>query len=415
MRLDRKAKRANSNSSSIIDYWYVLMILGILLLVISIVFGCLLSKSIGWNTFDFVATPAFTGDVSIAVSTTVTVKSTIVPTSVISADIPSSTETPVLTATPIFAMPSTPTPLLTFFEGPIEYGTSAGSRHLYAYRLGTGPSARAIIGGIHGGYEWNTVQLVSDTLKYLQENTSVIPSNVTLYVIPCANPDGYAAGTDPVVGRMNDNLVDLNRNWDYNWQITATHGTRPVYAGKEPFSEPETAFLRDFILSKDTQAVVFYHSAMGVIFSGVGITQSATFQLAEMLSDATQYPHNTEGIYGQITTGDAIDWLSIQGIAGAEIELTSHALVSEEEWQRNLQGIQAFLDWTIPIRSANTETDDQYPEVFITYTVKAGDSLGDIVLEYGVDLELLMRVNEITDPHLIYPGQILKIPLLPDQ
>jgi len=48
-----------------------------------------------------------------------------------------------------------------FFEGPMVYGTSYGGRALTVYRVGNGPSARAIVGGIHGGYEWNTVDLVS--------------------------------------------------------------------------------------------------------------------------------------------------------------------------------------------------------------------------------------------------------------
>ena len=117
-----------------------------------------------------------------------------------------------------------------------------------------------IAAGVHGGYEWNTVVLVSETLKHLQANPNLIPQNVTLYVIPCANPDGYAAGTDRDVARMNGNGVDLNRNWDYQWQVTATHGTRPVNAGTGPFSEPETAALRDLILGNGVEAAIFYHS-----------------------------------------------------------------------------------------------------------------------------------------------------------
>jgi len=234
---------------------------------------------------------------------------------------------------------ATPRP---FFEGPFTYGASFGGRPLLAYRFGTGPSVHAIIGGIHGGYEWNTVVLVSETLEYLQENPALVPDEVTLYAIPCANPDGYAAGTDLEHGRVNGNGIDLNRNWDYHWQPTATHGTRPVDAGAYAFSEPETAALRDLILEQDVEAAIFYHSAMARVFYGAERDLSATYELAEVVSEATGYPI-AAGVPGQITTGDAIDWMSAQGLAGVEVELTTHEGI---EWERNLQGLLAFLNWT---------------------------------------------------------------------
>jgi hypothetical protein len=304
-----------------------------------------------------------------------------------------------LTNTPVPPTPTaTPLPLP---EGSFTYGLSFGGRELWAYRLGTGPSARAIVGGIHGGYEWNTVVLVSETLKYLQENPDSIPAEITLYIVPCANPDGYAAGTDPIVARMNGNGVDLNRNWDYHWQMTATHGTRPVFAGTEPFSEPETRALRDLIEEQGVEAAIFYHSALGKIFSGADRTQSATFELAEMMSKVTGYPHALEGIPGQITTGDAIDYLSTKGIAAIEIELTTH---ESTDWEQNLQGVLAFLNWTIPARSR-----------YICHVVQPGDALSAIALQYGVEVEDIIRVNEeILDKDHIPVGYELLIPVLAD-
>ncbi|MBN1976265.1 MAG: hypothetical protein JW918_02590, partial [Anaerolineae bacterium] len=154
--------------------------------------------------------------VSPAVSATA---SPLVPTQVLApaTGVPDVTLTGAPADTPV---PPTTTPQ-PFFEGPFTYGQSFNGHPLLAYRLGTGPSARAIVGGIHGGYEWNTVDLVSRTLEYLQENPSLVPDGVTLYIIPCANPDGYYLSHD-LAGRPNGNGVDLNRNWDYKWQPTAT-------------------------------------------------------------------------------------------------------------------------------------------------------------------------------------------------
>ncbi|HLF27957.1 MAG TPA: M14 family metallopeptidase [Anaerolineae bacterium] len=225
---------------------------------------------------------------------------------------------------------------------PIVYGQSFTGQLLIAYRLGAGPSARALIGGLHGGYEWNTTALVSKTLDHLLAAPELIPPELTLYVIPLANPDGAAAGADAVVGRMNGNGVDLNRNWDYQWQMTATHGTRPVFAGPHPFSEPETTALRDFILKRDIRAVIFYHSAGAVVFSGAGADTSTTVELAQFMAEQTGYRYAPEGVPGQITTGDAIDWLTTQGITAIEIELTTH---QDLDWEPNLKAVLAFLKW----------------------------------------------------------------------
>lgn len=230
-------------------------------------------------------------------------------------------------------------------EWQIVYGYSVENRPLVAYRLGDGPVARALIGGIHGGYEWNTTALMSHTLETLAAQRDQIPPELTIYVIPLANPDGAAAGMDRVGGRMNANGVDLNRNWDYRWQMTATHGTWPVFAGARAFSEPETAFLRDFIIERDIEAVIFYHSAAGEVYSGAGVDTSATVALAKLIAAQTGYLYAPYGVLGQITTGDAIDWLTQQGITAIEVELSTHEALDLEQ---NLRGIAAFLNWNLP-------------------------------------------------------------------
>jgi hypothetical protein len=260
---------------------------------------------------------------------------------------PSASPTPTQppwTATPTQPPPQpTPTPPPPpFSNGPSILGRSAGGRDLIFYRLGTGPSVRAIIGGIHGGYEPNTAVFVSQTLAYLQENPAMVPPSITLYIVPLLNPDGFIAGRDAVHGRMNANGVDLNRNWDYQWQMTATHGYRPVSAGAYPFSEPETAALRDLVLERGVETALVYHSGLACIFSAANTTKTATLELAEMMSEITGYPHVLEGVPGQITTGDAIDWMSVQGITAIEVELTNH---DDPEWERNIKGVIAFLNW----------------------------------------------------------------------
>lgn len=48
--------------------------------------------------------------------------------------------------------------------------------------------------------------------------------------------------------------------------------------------------------------------------------------------------------------------------------------------------------------------------VSVDYTVERGDTLSQIADEYDVELSDLIEVNDISNPDLIYPGQILIIP-----
>ena len=50
-----------------------------------------------------------------------------------------------------------------------------------------------------------------------------------------------------------------------------------------------------------------------------------------------------------------------------------------------------------------------YENVVKTYTVKAGDTLGEIAARYNTTVDALARKNNITNPNLIYVGQIIKL------
>ena len=82
--------------------------------------------------------------------------------------------------------------------------------------------------------------------------------------IPCLNPDGVriAETTNPLY-KANFNGVDLNVNFDARWGTgTANVRTRGSanYIGEYPFSEPETAAIRDFTLFLKPDMTVSYHT-----------------------------------------------------------------------------------------------------------------------------------------------------------
>ena len=321
------------------------------------------------------------------------------------------------TRAPASTVTTEPTPvasptLTPLFEGdPEVIGQSVQGRPIVVYRLGTGPIKRALIGAIHGGYEWNTVDLMTKTLTYLRDNPALIPADLTLYILPIANPDGYATGTDRISGRLNANGVDLNRNWNYQWQITATHGTNPVSAGTAAFSEPETVAMRDFIMNRHIEAVVFYHSAFTAVFQGAGITTSKTVELAKSLAKETGYRYLPEGVVGQITTGDSIDWLTVQGVTAVEVELTTHQTI---DWEQNLRGLLAFLNWDLPPTeppplASPVSPPTRQPGQHI-HVVVAGDTLLGLASQYNLTLDDLLKANDIKVDDYLHLGQELVIP-----
>jgi hypothetical protein len=233
-----------------------------------------------------------------------------------------------------------------FVTNTFTIGLSAQGRPIIAHRLGAGPIWRALIGAIHGSYERNTAALMMRMLDHLHANPEEIPDEITLLIVPIANPDGYAAGSNTIAGRTNGNGVDLNRNWDYKWQSNAFFGRRPIGGGSAPFSEPESVALRDFIMDNRIAEVIIYHSAYPAVFAGEGRAQSDVVALAEHIADATGYPYRPEGMPpDQIMTGNAIDWLTMNGVNAIEIELTNHSGI---DWPQNLRGLRAFLNWKLP-------------------------------------------------------------------
>lgn len=63
--------------------------------------------------------------------------------------------------------------------------------------------------------------------------------------------------------------------------------------------------------------------------------------------------------------------------------------------------IQSIVNQKTGTSSSNTSSK--------TYTVKSGDTLSSIASQYGTTYQELAKINGISDPNKIYPGQVLKI------
>jgi predicted deacylase len=221
-------------------------------------------------------------------------------------------------------------------------GTSQDGAPLILYVLGGGPQRVLILGGQHGGPEANTVELVGGLLEYFAQNTAELPSGIELDMLPIANPDGLAAGS-----RQFSSGIDPNRNWGGNdWRSDAFDSNavfRVGLGGPEPFSEPETRALADWVLRDRPAFIVNYHSAGGFMF---GAREGRSGELAIAYAEASGYYWPAPGggqrsPLGYAASGSMNVWLRETGIPAILIELsTPH----QTEIERNLAGLKAVLN-----------------------------------------------------------------------
>lgn len=125
------------------------------------------------------------------------------------------------------------------------------------------------------------------------------------------------------------------------------------------------------------------------------------------MAKATGYLYRPEGVVGQITTGDAIDYLTSQGIDAIEVELTTHQAT---DWKQNLSGLKLFLSWDIISEPQLKSTSGIPAKQQKIYIVQSGDTLGLIALRSQTTIEDLIRLNDLTNPNEIYAGQRLILP-----
>lgn len=243
-------------------------------------------------------------------------------------------------------------------EGPESViGKSVEGRDITAYHYGSGDTELLFVGGIHGGYEWNTSLVAYELMDYLKEKPDMIPASVRVTVIPVLNPDGLvkvsgkegrfsasditASADTQVAGRFNARSVDLNRNFDCDWQAKGTWQQKTVSGGESAFSEPESKAIQSYITSHSPEAVVVWYSAAGGVFSSNchnGVSEETT-TLTNLYAKASGYKaYETFNFYE--ITGDMVNWLAKQGVPAISVLLSNH---NDVEWDKNRAGVEALL------------------------------------------------------------------------
>lgn len=235
-------------------------------------------------------------------------------------------------------------------------GYSVQGREIEAYTYGSGTTTLLFVGGIHGGYEWNSAALAYQAMDHFAANPDLVPADVSVVIVPNANPDavfkvtGKEGRVDPAdvldgvnreAARFNANGVDLNRNFGCKWQPEASWRGSKVSAGTAAFSEPEARAIRDLALELRPAVAVFWHSQASAVYASeceAGILPETLAAMSAYAAASGYAPVESFDAYP--VTGDAEGWLASVGIPAITVELSTHEKL---EWERNLAGVEALL------------------------------------------------------------------------
>lgn len=97
------------------------------------------------------------------------------------------------------------------------------------------------------------------------------------------------------------------------------------------------------------------------------------------------------------------NWIGIQYTDRGSVSGVNGAV------DRDIYTKEIFLDESSEIPTVENPNDKEINTQSMFYTVKRGDTLAQIARNYGTTVQELASINNIQNPNLIYPGQVLRI------
>jgi carboxypeptidase T len=282
-----------------------------------------------------------------------------------------------------------------------------------ALKSGTSSKPGAIFMGNHHAREHVSAEIPLMLIQYLLKNrdeakVKAILDTRDIWIVPMVNPDG--AEFDISTGRYKwwrknrrDNKngtfgVDLNRNYAYKWGTGGSdkEPSSEVYMGTEPFSEPETQAIRDFVKAHiNTKILLSFHTfselvlyPWGYTYDGVTKTKDAEVfkKMAKTMAAWNHYtPQQSSELY--IASGDTTDWAYGElGIFAFTFELSPSSMwqggfypgakILDKVFQDNLQPCMYLLD----VAGDPYQVLDNQPTGMLKNYVEPRDSFSEIVV-----------------------------------
>ena len=196
----------------------------------------------------------------------------------------------------------------------VVFGHSVAGRKLTARRLGDARSERTalIVGQVDGDEEAGRA-----VIRRLRRHPGRL-SGIDAWTVATMNPDGHADDR-----RTNERGVDLNRNFGVGWSGAEPEGSG-YYAGRHPFSEPESKAIRRLIRRIDPDLTIYYHQPWGAVLLPCDGPAAAQKRYARISGLPAQRCR------GQNLPGTAVRWQNRRGGTNFVVELEAGGLSDAE-------------------------------------------------------------------------------------
>lgn len=213
-----------------------------------------------------------------------------------------------------------------FFKNAFIIGRSLLNRCIYCIPIGGGPLNVVFAAAFHS-LEYLTAPAL---LNFAEEFTKMkeYHDKVSAFFIPMINPDGIDIaqhGIDPK-NQLHQKLirftgiidfqnqwqanaagVDINHNFDANWQSIRENPSSTKYGGPFPESEPETRAISNFLRKCQPELFIAFHSqGKEIYYDFNGMENKRSKSIAEQIAEQCRYRVSTP--IGTAAFGGAKDW-----------------------------------------------------------------------------------------------------------
>ena len=328
-------------------------------------------------------------------------------------------------------------------------GTTIEGRTIWAFKVSDNPGIdedepEVLYTGLTHAREPLSMMNLYYFVRWLCENYSYdvtarfLVDNREMWFVPIINPDGYVYNETiaPNGGGMhrknrrpnpnNSNCnngtqqgVDLNRNYSYNWGVNNSGSSgnpcSGVYRGTSAFSENETEAISDFILSRQFNNVLHYHSYSNVLIHSWGDStlpdEPDLSTLREIGAEMTRVNGYEVGTgmetIGYGVNGDAVDWTyGTAGLISFTPEVGSYSdnfwpsedrvvpLCQDQIHSNKVFALLAGSDYIV----YNSQLDNQFPAIEDTVAISL------VIQNRGLtnsDGSVLLTINPLNDVSLV--------------